>query len=46
MFSTSILEVAIGLVFIYLLMSLIYSAVTEIIESNFFRLLINTSDSF
>lgn len=33
MFSTSILEVAIGLVFVYLLMSLICSAANEMIES-------------
>jgi hypothetical protein len=33
MFGSSILEVAIGLVFVYLLMSLICSAVNEIIES-------------
>lgn len=33
MFSTSILETAIGLIFVYLLMSLICSAINEIIES-------------
>ena len=33
MFATSIIEVAIGLVFVYLLMSLICSAVNEMIES-------------
>ena len=33
MFATSIIEVAIGLIFVYLLMSLICSAANEIIES-------------
>ena len=33
MFGSSILEVAIGLVFVYLLLSLICSAINEIIES-------------